>query len=837
MTGVGRFRLAGAALVLAGGRILAGTVEIEVVDDSGSPVREAVVRVASVSPADPGPRLRQAVATTDQRGLAVVGGLAAGPYEVSLARVPDPLLVVPQRAGSRSLPTVTLAGPDDSVSLRLELRRGVPVYFRMTVDRGELKPARLLLREIDLDQHSALTLEAERDLQHVLVPGRWEIYLDPPPGYLLVDFEVDGRPLEGSRAILEIEPGSPARYLTWYFAAPARVRGSVRFEGAPFAVWVEARLLEPGGWIEAARRRGGSDFQTVRGYPRDGAYAMALPDGRWVLEARGENLSSAEPPSVEIVLAAGDEREVDFLVRGEPSGRGAVLLVRVEDPAGRPVGRAPVEVWPLAGRRDEPLARARADPVARFTDLAAGDYLVAAGAPRFLEGTVELPGFEPDPEQPRGLTVRLEQGIRLHAVARDEAGRPVPEVALELERRDAGPETVIRDPELLETVLRPGAMSDVTGHIWVEGIHPGRYRLTARLSGPEASSRLVRFETAHQVFRDELELALERGEEPDTLGLVVLPAASFTGRLACARGEPLPGAATLVALSATVREGEQGRLAEGALEEAWLDRAALRIERQVLTGERRASFRAGPLEEQLYVLGVRPVGFDRWTWAMGGEKLSEAAAIPATLGQSVDLGPLPVDCGPAIRVVPEVPSGQALPDLRELERARGSVRIEGVVRDGEEERPVREARIDAYRGELVLRELPAGQAQLEVRISSGYFLPGPELVIPVRGLLEAGRTFRVAPRVVGIGGMIEVRSGPGPMSARLIAASGERRVERLSDGRALFQSVPAGVYVVELCAEPSCASVLQSWQSVAVAPLATTRLLPAPGADVTGSRR
>ena len=796
----------------------AGTVRIVVREKDGPPVSDALLVVRPPessrvgSPRPQGARYRRG--STDVSGATELSGLPAGQYEVSFARL-HPMLVRPRDNPFTSKPRFTLEDDDSTVVLVVEVWRGLPVGSQMQVDRGEIRSARVRFREINRQVRFEFWLRGEEHKERVVLPGRWEVVLDPPPGFLLTDLELNARSIEGHRVQLDLRPGDPASYVTWYFSAPAKITGKVYFRGPRFGVGVTARLVEPGLWIEAARRRGGSRYHNVRaGLREDGSYEMVVPDGLWELRAVGAELVQAEPESVDLALGPGDERSVNFTVEGDPDRREmSVLLVEAHTPDGRRLdGGATVEVWPLdpAKRQDIPVARRRIRYRHAWIPVPNGDYVVAAGHPRYLEGHAEVRDLESSREEPELVRVRLREAARLHAIALDTKEDPVEGVQLMLERLDDGPEMLMTDPDLVAAARNPRIETDATGHAWLEGAWPGKYRVRGELQEPDRPTRFVRFDQGHGRVAQELEISLSAGADRE-LDVLVLPAANLTGRLGCADGRELPGTATSLVLPAG---RELATLRASELE----SEAELLLVDQPLAGELRDTFLAGPLDGGAYFLALRPKGFDRWTWALGTEQPGEASALQATLGDSIDVGYLEIDCGPAIRLAPTVRSGDPLPDLSDVHPRKDALWVSGQVKAGQTFREVSYATVDAYPDQLVLRGLPEGRARLTVTLRNGFFLPQPELVFRVEGELEEGRTLHGAPSILAVGGIVRLESEAGA-AARLIAETEDPRIEPLSSGAAEFWSVPPGEYSLELCLDPDCAAVLQSWRNIRVRPL------------------
>ena len=102
-----------------------------------------------------------------------------------------------------------------------------------------------------------------------------------------------------------------------------------------------------GPWLPSVQARGGSIYKYASARPQDPKqdYEMVVLDGRWIVSPRGEQLEGAEPNQVEIQLAPGDERRIDFVVRGSAMDGEEATRVSVRKPEGRRVLDTPVEVW------------------------------------------------------------------------------------------------------------------------------------------------------------------------------------------------------------------------------------------------------------------------------------------------------------------------------------------------------------------------------------------------------------------------------------------------------------------------------------------------------------
>jgi len=798
----------------------AGSVAVIVRDTTGSPV--AGERLTLHPPLEPGEmpwfqriRERSVSGSTGRDGRALFEGLVPGQYTVSFPALSNPRLVAPEHNPYTAVPVVTVLEGEGLVALEIALETGTTVVCRMEADSSVPVFATVWLREIDHEFRRIERIGNVDDEDYVLVPGRWEVILEPPPGFLLRDVEVDGRKVEGHRAMLELEPSGPTSFVTWRLAPPtAELKGSVRFVGPRAGVEIHARLLEPGPWIEGLRAGSEPDVAVAAVGPRTSKYSVMVQDGRWELQAVGDRIVSTTPESAVVFLAPGGVESVDFVV--ETEGSGSELVVGVLDPRGKDVAGATVEVRALndAPPDAEPLYRTQTvgSGTAYIPDLPAGDLVVAAGHPNYLDAEIEVRDFDPEGD-PRKVEVQLRMGATLHVTAADSDDRPVPGVRLELARADGGPQTKISDSELLATILRKQESTDATGHAWFRGIWPGPYRLSGRLEGSGSTTGFVRILDQDRPL-EEMEIELADAEERE-IRVRVLPAASFTARLHCVRGQPLPGKASI----AVVPESTDLETLDAA---EWMEEAALLLEDAPLSDEKRDVLAAGPLEEGAYRLAVRPSGHDRWTWALGTERASEGAILQGAPGDSADLGAVPVDCGPAIAIRLGAPGKGPVPSLSLVHPRYDTFSIGGVVRNDAGEHTVAHAVVDAYAERLVVRDLPEGAGVLQIRLRHPYFLPSPWITIPVEAMLERGRTFEVQHMLSAVGGALLVIH---PAAAvRISGAAVEPRVVELLDGRVEVPSLPAGLYRVDLCSDAACKRILETRDGLEIQALGTTEV-------------
>jgi hypothetical protein len=800
---------------------MAGTVEVVLRDENGAPLAGESVAVHPPLPEGqifwPSNQDRVWRGVTDRKGVVVISGLPPGPYTATLS-LRTPGIVPPQDNPLAPVPTVTLATALGRVRLEIEAWHGAPVVSRVAVHRGDIEVVRVRAREIDHGFPLQRGIRVDKDDERILAPGRWDLTLDPPAGYLLIDLEIDGRSVEGHVASVETEPFGAARFVTWHITAPAAIVGRVTFDGPRTAATVVARLIEPGPWIEAVSRRGGSVYRVVQAGPDlQDDYELELPDGLWEVGIGGDGVVSADPARVELAVPAGGEVRQDFRVQTEDEDEGGMLVVEVLDPEGGEVAGATVEVWheDVTMRGDEPLARETTErylPTV-IRGLPAGNYVIAAGHPRYAEGRAGLEEFDPDQKKTAHRIVTLRQAATLHAVTADGDGEPVEGIPLLLSRTGPMPEMMITEPRLAVAAASARGATDATGHAWIEGIWPGAYELT---TDPEVSGdpgRFVRFVDGDQPV-ESLELFFAGADEQGA-EITVLPAASFEVRLQCAGDLPLPGAASAAVLRAPADEDriEGGR---------WMERSVLRLDDVPLVGRIRDTLVVGPLEADAYHVAIRPTGHQRWTWAMGTERFVDAAMLTAGPGEPTRLGTLEIDCGPAIRLEPRSGDGNPLPPLESIARRREGVTLTGTVIHQGRSISVAKAAVDAHPDALVIRELPEGEAELEIGLSHPCFVP-PVVRVPLRAELQRGKTEQLAPLIPVIGGVIHLEGETG-CGARLTHPGGKQDRRQVETGRIAFENLLPGIYHLELCADASCEVVLRSWDRVEVAPMATVKL-------------
>jgi hypothetical protein len=626
-----------------------------------------------------------------------------------------------------------------------------------------------------------------------------------------VGVELDGDALATLDVPIELVAPSSDRFVTWTLNRPCVVRGTVTSTRTPLAVAVGATLQTPGPWGASPLCRA-TDCAGTPSSPvlPNGNYMIEVPSGTWRIAPTGESLLESTPPLRELTCGEGEEVRADFDVRETEPGVGSreVLVVQVVGPDDRPVPDVPVEVWPSTGNLETaaPIATestARPSRPAAFTKLVGGSYLLRARRTGYRTAVLAVPDLDPEPQAPRKVTLRLDKGATIDALVTDDKDRPVTGVGLNVKRieepvRSDDPAARLAEPDG-EISVPPS--NDQTGHVVVTGLAAGAYGVTPVLSGAIASGAVASIGSASGPGQKDVVVRLGEHDVQE-LSVRVLPAPSLNGRLACFDGGLLPHQADACVLGPPAAEEDD------ATREA-CEKPVISTGPIVLTGDRRDTFRVGPLQDGAYRLGLRPRGYSRWTWALGTPDGTQAALVQVIGTDAVDLGTIPVFCGPAVEVRPTVRSRAPLPDLTMAMVAAELTRSSPY---GKAER--RAVAPEKNRDRVMFRELPEGEWTLDVTMSHPFFVPaGPiHLSVPVK--LERGASLRAGAEITDVGGAV-VFDAPSA-AARLSGPDGVARIVSAKDGSIVVEGVTAGAYDVELCEDAQCAHVVRRWDAVRV---------------------
>lgn len=819
------------ALALGGSPALAGSVEILVTLPDGRPARD--IRV-SLEERRGGARLYRG-ALTDPQGRARIENLSPGTYHLSFGPWPYRDLVRPDENPYAPLEPVTLARPEDELTLEVRLMAGVPVAVSVDPSDGERNHFSAAFRNLETGLVLQQGFDRAGDLERVLARGRWQVSVQTTGGYLLESVTRDRQPVAvrstspplGPSVWLDLETEPFATHLVWRYLAEARLTGEVIFEGERAGVRIAATLLEPGPALLDQQSRGReTPRRPTAGLDRHDRFEMALPAGRWRIRPVSEWPLTGEPEQIDIELAAGEVAMVRFTVRVE---KGDLLGVRVVDEDREPVRGAVVEVRPLAPEGMDAAAEA---PLLRSTETdrwgrarIAGlpprtGVRVVAGHPDLLVGEAVLEDFDPRNPEKSGTSIELPHGARLVAVAMDRAGEPVANVEVTVERIDALPPLPTRSEEVRRSKEHRLLKTGGNGRADAKGFYPGRHRVTAKAGGLRGTARRARVARPGERPADEVEVSLDLAT-PTEVEVWIEPAARFVASLYCSDGWNLPPAADVRVAPMTETGPDE-------------DAAVLRLDGLDLAGEDRDRLEAGPLTAGLFALAVRPLGFRRWTWIYESHDPAGAYPLPVDRdevagGETRDLGAVAIECGPAVDLLPEVRSGDPLPPLHEI-------RVEARIFDRETGVPLAEAPLATPRTDRIeLRGLPVGAVRLRVALRHPHFLPTDTVTWEGEGELERGAWLEARPAVPALGGSLRVAAPGSPaalLQVRLPAPEGEPGVETegeirrqpLEAGRAVVPSLPPGPVDVELCIDETCDPPLRRWDDVEIVLGKETRL-------------
>lgn len=879
-------RLAIACGVLAIARVSSGaTVVVAVHDNQGHALADVRVGLMPVAPwvKASGSIYDRLMGTTTARG--VTGGdgtltlqdIPPGTYFVSSA-ARDRYLISPSNDLFGSPPVITVKSADERVPVELTFMRGDLVTLEAWMNDRPGAGLVIVFTEQATRREVRETLNPQGYREIVLPPGRWEATISPPPpGFLLLSLEMDRAPQAGATALIEITDGSDIVGLSWKYGTTSLLHGRVTWEGIPQKpnVQVVATLVRAGAWRAAAEERGGSSFRRVPAglYDEEGNYEMHLLDGVWQVEVVGTRLRSRSPESVSLELAPGDEKQQDFHVVVEPGKEEAVLTVEVLAPDGRGLADASVAVWSFdetaAGiTAKDPVRRGKTEgpyrALATFYGLPKGKYVIAAGHPDYTEAKTDPFDFEGKVGAVERKSVTLGAGAEVRAHATDVSHANVEGVALVVERIGEGPPSLVADPDLEGKRAQRRAATDKSGWAVVGGLDPGRYRVRAELSGPRAQTHIVRIGEGDGPLLDSVESTLAESEKKE-LRIALFPAAVIRAQLACSDRGPIPRAVAfrILPFPATPSSDDDPPDSE-------LERAAILSKKDImLTGKALDTLSAGPLSgaslsvgslaAEPFLLAVRPMGHDRWTYPSGTEEVTRGLPIMVEDGKVADGGSIEIDCGPTIRLRPVFRSHDPIPDLRaaarshdpipdvrearaeigsrdpipDLREARVEAKIQHVVKPalpGEKQvdlprsrQPIPPPFVDRSKTRITLRKLPEETVEAEVTVSHPFFVPGTIQVTPVVLALERGRESEIEVPVPEIGGVLEIEAGDAPGAVVTDAAGKQVRADAKA-GQVRLESLKAGVYTVSLCADPDCARAARTWGSVEIAPAKITQL-------------
>ena len=342
--------------------------------------------------------------TTNSAGLAIFGGLAAGPHLVEV-RLPSGIL------------------------LRRPVTAPADGEFEETIDLGEDPPGTVSVRRSGVAVPGAAVriLDAARGAGsyaasvEVVADGNGLARLPAlPEGPVLVEVTPPGEPpvrlpVTASRGILDVILPDDG--------IEGEVRAAEDGRAIPGAV-VRAWALDGGGGdlAEALRTRGVAATADARGRFR----FPSLPPGRWVLEAAARGRGAERVGSVR-VLRGGGAILVEILLEAAARVRGAV-----RDSGGGPVPGAVVEATDPDTGELRPGGRRTADASGSydFEGLAPGPVILTARAGGLGASPPELVALAPGEERARDLHIWPGGTLEVTVVSR--GGKAVADAEVEV---------------------------------------------------------------------------------------------------------------------------------------------------------------------------------------------------------------------------------------------------------------------------------------------------------------------------------------------------------------------------------------------------------------------
>ena len=770
----------------------AATVDLRIFTSSGSPVTG---RHAGLLPLGSGNSSRfqrgrspSLWGQLDSSGQIRFDNVSPGSYRIHID-LRGTRWIAPGAHPLRPEPIFTVTENDALLPLEVEVFEGVPVnlYLDLPVSISGFQ-ARFV--HPASGQQMLVPLYGDgRETVRVVPRGVWEVEVLPVEGFLLVGLWVNREPLAGTTAYLDLITDDLPPDLLFTFTAPVEIEGAVLALGTQRpSVQIQATLTEPGPWYEAAVARGVNIPDRIQiGLDDRDRYHAHLPPGRWRVEPVGENLVSSTPENVERTLASGDVLQADFTVEEEPGEESDALRVLVlaehiesEEGTAGVVLEEGFSVWrgPAQGS------------LLVVPELAAGNYTAVAGHPETLEGRTTV-SYDPDQRPERLPQIQLPAGGRIEVLGTDENGRRAAGLELSVERLDELPELTVQAPAFVDAKRGRILTTDMVGRGQATGFYAGLHRLTGHGSGERRASSIVEVRLLGERWQEALEIELDE-RVPLRVEIRERPAARITASLDCADAWRLP-------------ETTAVRLLDG-----WsLDPTAPIITHETfsLTGRNLDRLVLGPLEAGTYVLGLRPEGFDRWTWVYGAANPTKAEGLLIEPGhqanrRAFDLGAVTFECGPAVDLLPRVRTGHPFPPWREIRMTARSVS------QVDEEKGLRDLDLVRRPRRLLVRDLNRGEQTLEITLEHPHFLPSHELLWELPMALERGMHREVDLVVDDLGGAIELRDAPAGTTAQVFREHHTVYSVPTRNDRLLLPSLLPGSWQLELCAEETCVDPL-----------------------------
>lgn len=785
----------------------AATVELRFVSPNGSGIAGITAWLGARAPQ----RGQHLCAESDPQGRATCPPVEPGEYTISF-RLPRQLyLADPVEAGLVPELNFAVTAADQVLRFEIPIPRADVLYT--TANLG----APLILTAVE----EATGNKRESRINSGGSPvsfssGRWQLTLRLENGYLIESIELDGRSITSMPFPLEVFDLGTRHDLNLTLIDACQVAGTLSWIDAdhPPGVIV-ATLIEPGPLMARSTALGFPVEARYEGRPDpNGRYMLTLPDGRWRLSVEGSNLVTIEPEEIVLDLVAGDRAQADFrvTVRTEIDADAGSLLVQLVPPGGvepRSVrgelrraleGDQPGEVV-----GESPGFGSSARPVLRFGSIPPGRYIVVAGALNTTEVASEPIEIEQGDALERQLIFPAAGVINARLSPAPNSRLVAIELLLELITPSTPDDPRLVDPKFRALKDRRRGRFDLAGKLRFEGVSAGRYRLSARFVDPSEVATMLRLRVGAQSAFDRLELdAAGTGSIELTLELV--PAARVSGVLKCLDGESLPRRVDLRLIAESIDPP-----AETAEPYSFDSIPVKAKDGAVLVGRDLNELAAGPFEPEDAYVALRPHGFARWTWAFGTEDPSRAAVVGFVENKTAELGIVSVDCRPSLKLLFATPRSETVPDLQDVAVTLAEVRT--VPRPGIDE-PVgawHPTNPELHAEFVRLKGLPIGRSAVRAQLRHRFFIPN---LISIEESSQA-RTLALGAEdliqvvVPQLGGAIKL-----PMGVAALRLSMPDGSTSIVDGNSLM----AGVYQVEACADVACDQVIDRWNEVVVAP-------------------
>jgi hypothetical protein len=854
-----------AALAVSGIAANAATdVTVRITDRQGqalSDVNVALTLVESDAPRPAWSRYRGALPprTTGLDGQATFPGLGPGVYATSITGLTDEFLISPASPTSDTLQGRFTVRDEARLTVPIVLSRGDQVTVEFLSDIPDDPVYELSFVEVVTGARVGTRLVQATRAKVLLPVGRWRVEFKPPRGLVFLALELDGATAPLATATLEIAEGGHQRFVTLRFSGPCFIRAHVSTSGGSgYAPAILATQIAPGPLTSAATAVGAPPLSPA-GIPQDSpapSFHGWLPDGAWRIAPTSDALESSDPPFIDVDCTTTPQHALEFATRmrdGDDAAREDRLVVTVLDPNDNELDGAFVEVY-LPEAIDggaEPLARHRtsvdfphASPKASFTGLPRKPLLIVAGHEKWIDASVVVP-FDPKQQNPRYRTaeLRLVAGATIEVDALKPGDAPAANARLRLDRQastrsepaaKAGTRTSprVRDDALRELKAHRAAVTDVTGRARITGIEPGRYVAKGAYTetGDESYTVLVR-EGAHEPT-DSLALQFE-GTERARVTILLRTAASIVANLVCDDGDAIPTRVDARLLAPDRDAAWRTTLPVGELVDP-----LVKLDARPLGGAGTNRLRLGPLKPGVYGLAIRPRGFDRWTFAGGGDDPSRSMSVQLQEGQVADLGVWTIPCRPSIlllaRPIGDLTTLPATDPRRQPDVSHAAVTSTIAASEVRVDRASADRRRYGAPENLPLLRamrlygLPSEPVTVALQVRDRLLLP--ELVSPSPNPLTLdlgrGRETIVPLQFEALAGSMDI-AVDAPAARATFADGTITRIVR-DEAAGLLRAGPLrpGVYSVEVCADPDCSRVMRRFGDVTVTALSVTVLPP-----------